>query len=273
VTVNGVPRRCREPAVAGTFYPAQPRRLASTVDRLLGEASETAAAIPPRALVVPHAGYRYSGPVAAAAYRVVRGLTCRCVVLLGPAHFVAVTGAAVPGLDGWRTPLGVVPVDGESRHAALAVADVHVDDLPHAREHSLEVQLPFLQRAVDPPPPVLPIVVDAPPGTVADLLDVVVSDPAALVVASTDLSHYLSDESARRRDARTAAAVLALDADGIGDGDACGAHALRGVLEWGRRHGLRAQQLALATSADRGGDRGRVVGYGAFAFWASAPGG
>jgi AmmeMemoRadiSam system protein B len=256
---------CRGPAVAGVFYPAEPARLAADVDALLSAgAPEHAPAGRLPALVVPHAGYRYSGQVAAAAYALARRWSPAGVVLLGPAHFVPLTGSAVPRASEWSTPLGPMPVDPAARERALTVAGVRTADEPHAPEHSLEVQLPFLQRSLAPTVPVLPVVTAAPPDEVADLLDAVVGTET-LVVGSTDLSHHLPDVEARRRDHRTLDAVLALDPDRIGPGAACGADALRGLLAWAGRTGRTPTLLSYRTSADATGDTRRVVGYAALA--------
>lgn len=259
----------RQPAAAGSFYPVDAVALAEAVDALLRHAlaqENIATRVRPlRALVVPHAGYRYSGPVAAKAYATLRRGSVDRAVLIGPAHFVRPAGCAVPQTAHWRTPLGVMPIDIGARDRALHLAGVRADDEPHAPEHALEVQLPFLQRSVAADLPVLPVAVHGPPETTADLLDAVAPDASTLVVASTDLSHYLPRAAAYERDTRTAAAVLDLRADLIDDRSACGAHALRGLLAWARRHGLSAHLLALDTSAAAGGDPTRVVGYGAFA--------
>jgi MEMO1 family protein len=257
----------RPPAVAGMFYPADPARLTATVDGLLAAAGAGMDGPRPGALLVPHAGYRYSGPVAAAAYVHLRRTVPALVVLVGPAHYVRVAGSAVPRAAEWRTPLGAVAIDPAARDAALRVAGVRADDEPHAPEHSLEVQLPFLQRVSGgDPPPVLPVVTHAAADAVADLLDAVAADPGTLVLASTDLTHHVPDAVARERDARTAEAILDLAPDRVDDRAACGAHALRGLLAWAARHGLRPSRLAQATSADTGGDPASVVGYAAFAF-------
>jgi hypothetical protein len=247
--------------VAGRFYPADPARLAAEVDALLSAAPAFPCGRLP-ALIVPHAGYRYSGPVAAMAYALARRWSPDRAVLLGPAHFVPLTGSAVPRAAQWSTPLGPVPVDAAARKRATVVPGVRAADEPHAGEHSLEVQVPFLQRALDPRLPVLPVVTAAPPEDVAGLLDAVVG-PDTLVVASTDLSHHRPDAQARRRDARTLDAVLALDPDGIGRGSACGADALRGLLTWAGRTGRAPTLMCYRTSADATGDRSRVVGYAA----------
>jgi AmmeMemoRadiSam system protein B len=253
----------RSPAVAGKFYPDGSARLAAAVDALLSAAPAPLGRLP-AALVVPHAGYRYSGRVAAAAYALTRDWSPGRAVLLGPAHAVPMVGSLVPRAEAWSTPLGRLPVDPAARERALALPGVDAADEPHAAEHSLEVQLPFLQRSFGPELPVLPVVTAAPPDDVADLLDAV-AGPDALVVVSTDLSHYLPDVEARRRDGRTLDAVLAVDPDRIGPGAACGAHALRGLLSWAARAGRTPALLSYRTSADATGDRSRVVGYAALA--------
>jgi MEMO1 family protein len=257
-------RLTRRPTAAGTFYPADPAELAHAVDELLACAEATAGGERPRAIVVPHAAYPYSGPVAATAYATLRGAPAGRVVLLGPAHFVRVEGIAAPEAETWEIPLGRLVVDDGLRAAAIA-AGVGVDDAPHAPEHAIEVQLPFLVRALAGTPSVLPLAVGGMPADeVADVLDAV-SPSADLLVVSTDLSHYLDEWSARRVDRRTADAVLARDVDAIADGAACGVRALRGIVAFARRHDLAVRLLDLRTSADTAGGSESVVGYGAFA--------
>ncbi len=255
----------RPPAAAGTFYPRSASRLAGEVDRLLKEAEPWSGARP-WGVVVPHAGYRYSGPVAASGYATVRPWveTTSRVVVLGPAHFVPLEGCAVPVSGAWRTPLGDVPVDPELRELARCAGCV-LDDGPHAPEHALEVQVPFLQRLLGSALRILPIAVGrATPGEVAGVLGSV-GRQADLVVVSTDLSHYEDLASARAHDRRTAEAILALDADAIGPWEACGAYALRGAIAFARAASMEIQLLDLRTSGDTAGDPERVVGYGAFA--------
>jgi AmmeMemoRadiSam system protein B len=259
----------RLPAVAGHFYPADPVALTRLVDRLLD-----AIEVPPgeplaQGYVVPHAGYRFSGLIAAEVYARLRRHADEIlrVVLVGPAHRVPLKGCAVPATGLWRTPLGDLPIDPVARVLAAHGRAV-TDDTPHAPEHSLEVQLPFLQRAVGDHLPVLPIVVGA--STVDDVADTIAAAVGAesagtVVLCSTDLSHFLPDNEARAVDERTAQAVLALAADRIGVRDACGVFALRGLIGWARRAGLAPQLLRLSTSADTSGDLSRVVGYPAFA--------
>jgi MEMO1 family protein len=257
--VSGV----RPPAAAGSFYPRGAAELAATVDRLLAEARPPPVPGGLRALVVPHAGYVFAGAVAAAAFATLAPeKRAFRVALLGPSHFAPLRGIAVSGADGWLTPLGTVAVDGGLRTTALAAGAV-VDDKPHARDHALEVELPFLQQRAGEELRVLPAAVGGPGHETAAVVEAL--SPDALIVVSTDLSHFHDDATARRLDRRTADAVVALDADAIRDSDACGADALRALLVHARRAGWRCAELELRTSAEACGDTGRVVGYGAFA--------
>lgn len=249
----------RPAAVAGSFYPGSKTELAGAVGRLLAAVPATPGPTP-KALVVPHAGYVYSGPIAASAYALWRGLEQPVrVVLLGPAHYVALRGLALPDADALETPLGAVRIDPLAAELGLPrAANVH------AREHSLEVQLPFLQVLLG-DFTLVPIAVGrASREEVARVLDAVWDRCHVLI--STDLSHFLSWEEAKAMDARTAGAITALDADAIDDEQACGNAPLRGFLDVAKCRGLRARQLDLRSSGDTAGDRSRVVGYGAFSF-------
>ncbi|NJC64536.1 AmmeMemoRadiSam system protein B [Planosporangium flavigriseum] len=259
----------RQPAVAGLFYPADPRALAALVDELLDSVEVPAGDVLAPAYVVPHAGYRYSGLTAAQVYARLRRHAPEVtrVVVVGPAHHTPLSGCAVSGAQQWRTPLGELPVDPYA-DALAAAGYVVVDDHPHAPEHSIEVQVPFLQRALG-EVALLPILVgetgvDEAAATIAAAIE---PDPAGTVVlCSTDLSHYLPDERAREQDWRTVRAVLDLAPERIGARDACGVFALRGLVGWARRTGLGARLLDYSTSADATGDPTRVVGYAALAF-------
>lgn len=255
--------RRRPPAVAGTFYPADPEVLAAQVDQLV----PTAATGPtPKALIVPHAGYAYSGPVAGNGYAALGTGRDRIerVVLLGPAHRVRVRGLATTSADEWVTPLGPVSIDDEARRAVLALPSVGISDHAHAEEHSLEVHLPFLQRTLG-QFSLLPLVVGhADPEDIATVLDDVWGGSETLIVVSTDLSHYQDHATASVLDRRTADAITAGDPEAIRPDDACGAHPVRGLLVAARRRGLRARLVDLRNSGDTAGPRDRVVGYGAF---------
>ena len=247
----------RAPIAAGRFYPADADELATTVDALVGTRTTDATLA---AIIAPHAGYPYSGATAGRAFRLLPDVPR--VALLGPSHFVALTGVAVSAADTWRTPLGEVRVSTRLREAALATG-ARLDETPHAADHALEVELPFLQRCCRDDLEILPLAVGrASAGEVANVIRAL----DALVVVSSDLSHYLDEASARERDGRTAEAIVTLDTDRIGDRDACGAAALRGLVEHAGRAGLTAELLDLRTSADAGSPPEQVVGYGAFAF-------
>jgi AmmeMemoRadiSam system protein B len=263
----------RPPAVAGTFYPADPGTLAGTVDRLLGSVAVPDGEPAASAYVVPHAGYRYSGRTAAHAYARLRGRALDRVVIAGPAHRVPVRGCVVPAARHWETPLGVVPVDVDGVATLVAAGLATVDDAPFVSEHSLEVQLPFLQRVCAGPFAVLPVAIGL--STVEDsgpALAAVAGRPGTVLLCSTDLSHYQPEAVARAQDAGTVRAVLDLAPGRIGARDACGGFALRALLAHARGCGLRPALLHRTTSAEASGDTGRVVGYASFAL-AAYPGG
>ena len=254
----------RSPAVAGMFYPASGHALTEMVDAMLDAANATAATRP-RALISPHAGFIYSGPTAAHAYALLRGLALRRVVLLGPVHRVPVRGLALPAAEAFATPLGVVPLDMEGMRRIEERPQVVVFDAAHQMEHSLEVQLPFLQRVLDDFALVPLAVGDASGEDVANVLEVFADDPETLIVISSDLSHYHAYAEAQRLDAATTDAILRLQTP-ISHQQACGATPINGLLTLARRRNLRAKLLDLRNSGDTAGDRDRVVGYGAFAF-------
>ncbi|MFO0756446.1 MAG: AmmeMemoRadiSam system protein B [Byssovorax sp.] len=262
----------RPAAVAGSFYPADPVELRAEVDDLLANAAPAirARATPPpnvpKALIVPHAGYVYSGPIAATAYARLgpaRGRVRR-VVLLGPAHRVHIRGLALPEADLFRTPLGDVPLDAE---ACALLSDLPRNAAAHLREHSLEVQLPFLIQVLGDFHLVPLAVGDAEPEEVAAVLDALWGGPETLIVISSDLSHYLPYALGRRVDTETADAILRLDLGPIDHEHACGATPLAGLLLVARQRGLRPEMVDLESSGDTAGDRSQVVGYGAFAFY------
>jgi AmmeMemoRadiSam system protein B len=254
----------REPAVAGLFYPAETEALEHTVAALLAAAPEEDRAA--KAIIVPHAGYPYSGPTAAFAYRLLerRRDRIRRVVLLGPAHRVYLQGMAVPSVDAFSTPLGDVPIDKDGVKKALELAGTQVSDEAHAAEHSLEVHLPFLQAVLD-DFELVPIVVGVcPAGEVEAVLDHLWGGEETLIVVSSDLSHYHAYDDARAIDANTTARIEARD-PAIDGEEACGAYALNGLLLAARARGLEVHTLDLRNSGDTAGDKRQVVGYGAYA--------
>jgi len=216
---------------------------------------------------VPHAGYVFSGPVAATAYAGLRSWRTQYtrIVLLGPAHTVAVRGLALSAADFFRTPLGMVPLDKEAA-AALDMPEVTVFDATHQLEHSLEVHLPFLQCVIDAFSLVPIIVGNVAAETVAEVIDALWGGPETLIVVSSDLSHYRSDAEARRIDHATCHAIENLDADRIDDHGACGARPISGLLIAARRRGMKVTTLDLRNSGETAGDRNRVVGYGSWIF-------
>jgi MEMO1 family protein len=254
----------REAAVAGLFYPGEAPELRARLREYLAPVPPEAAA--PKTIVVPHAGYVYSGPVAASAYSTLapaRGRVSR-VVLLGPSHRVAFRGLALSTAEYFATPLGAVELDHEAIALLSALPQVSCLDAAHAREHSLEVQIPFLQEVLGEFRLVPLAVGDASAEAVAEVLECLWNGPETLIVVSTDLSHYLEYAAAQRRDRASCAAIEALRYEDLDHSGACGCTPLAGLLCVARRRGLRVRTLDLRNSGDTAGDRERVVGYGAW---------
>jgi AmmeMemoRadiSam system protein B len=261
----------RPAAVAGMFYPQSRSRLDADVRGYLAGAVAPPGP-PPQAVIVPHAGYVYSAPIAAAAYArltPLRGVVTR-VVLLGPTHRVPVRGLAVPAVAAFTTPLGDVPLDREAIARACTLPQVVVSDAAHALEHALEVQLPFLQTVLGAFALVPFAVGQASPAEVAAVLDLLWGGPETLIVVSSDLSHYHGYAEAQRIDRATADAILGLAAD-LDHEQACGATPVNGLALCARRRGLQPTLLDLRNSGDTAGERSRVVGYASFAFTEHAP--
>ncbi len=260
--------RTRHPAVVGSFYPSDPAELGAAVDAYVSEAVSGPSQPIPKALIAPHAGYIYSGPVAGSAYAQLGELRGKIerVVLIGPAHRVAVSGLATLSAEAFRTPLGDVAVDRAAVEELLRFPQVHRLDEAHELEHSLEVHLPFLQRVLGAISLVPLVAGDATAEEVAEVLEAVWGGPETLVVISSDLSHYYDYESARDMDAATTKAIERLDPEDLGRESACGRVAIRGLLLVARRHGLSVRTLDVRNSGDTAGPRDQVVGYGAYAF-------
>ena len=255
----------RPPAVAGSFYPRNPDELRSAVEGFLSEAP--AGGPVPKAVIAPHAGYVYSGPIAGSAFRSLASAagTIQRVILIGPSHFVPIRGLALPGHPRFATPLGEVTVQPEGAQASLRLPQVRMIPEAHTREHSLEVELPFLQVLLGDFDLVPLVAGEASGNEVADVLERLWGGPETLIVISSDLSHYLPYEAAQRADRATADEILALGGP-LQSRQACGAVPVNGLLEVARRRGLVPELLDLRNSADTAGDPSRVVGYGAFAF-------
>ena len=259
--------KVRPPAVAGSFYDDDPDRLRADVAALLAKAPVAAGAAP-KALIAPHAGYIYSGEVAAAAFAALgeHVQAIERVVVIGPAHYVRLRGIAVPTVDAFATPLGRVPVDRDALAMLADVPFVKRADAPHAPEHALEVELPFLQALLR-SFTVAPLVVgEASPQETAEALRQLWGGPETLIVVSSDLSHFHDYDTAQRLDADTAAAIERGDWASLGPDDACGFLPVAGLLIEAGRRGLKARRLALRNSGDTAGARNRVVGYGAWVF-------
>jgi AmmeMemoRadiSam system protein B len=257
----------RPAAVAGSFYPGDAPALAAEVRSHLASAGAPSAALAPKAIIAPHAGYVYSGPIAGAAYARIAPIAAsvRRVVLAGPAHRVYVPGVAVPAAREFATPLGRVALDLDAIETVRGFPFAEVNDRAHALEHSLEVHLPFLQSVLGDFRLVPLVVGDAAPGEMAALFEALWGGDETLIVVSSDLSHYLPYDAAHRRDGETARAILRLDGTLVPE-DACGAAPINGLLATACARGLRGELLDLRNSGDTAGSRDRVVGYGAFAF-------
>lgn len=267
-TTNATIPNMRPAAVAGMFYPGDAGQLSGEVAGMLRAATDASTSAPvPKAIIAPHAGYIYSGPIAASVYALLSqsAHSIRRVILLGPTHRVGVDGLALPSVSHFSTPLGTIEIDQEARAMLADLPQVLVADSPHAQEHSLEVQLPFLQSVLR-NFRLIPLAVGhASAEAVAAVLERLWGGPETLIVVSSDLSHYLPYAAAQKIDGRTAARIVACDPT-IGHDEACGATPVNGLLLAARRHGLKARLIDLRNSGDTAGDRNRVVGYGGFAF-------
>ncbi|MEO8559462.1 MAG: AmmeMemoRadiSam system protein B, partial [Rhodospirillales bacterium] len=263
--VSAAPDWSKPPGVAGMFYPADAAQCAAEIKACLQ--SVKPAAVSPKVLIAPHAGYIYSGAIAASAYATVasrRGQISR-VVLLGPNHRVAVRGMALSSAANWVTPLGAIPLGRALLDRLAALPDVEVSDAPLQQEHSLEVHLPFLQQVLGQFTLAPVLVGDASPDSVARLLREAWGGPETLIVISSDLSHYHDYATAQQLDGAAAQAIEMLRPDLLKDDQACGNRALRGFMLEAQRRDLRVTALDLRNSGDTAGDKSRVVGYGSFA--------
>lgn len=254
--------RIRKTAVAGQFYPADPDQLRAMIQGFLAQADK-ASGLVPKAIIAPHAGYRFSGAIAASAYVQLSGASFRRVLLLGPAHTVRLQGIAASSADAFVSPLGTMPIDTAAVQTSLGLPQVKISDEAHAREHGLEVHLPFLQM-VSQDSLLVPLVVGVvKTADLAHLLSTLYS-PDTFIVVSSDLSHYHDYASAQRLDMATSQAIEQLRPESVQE--ACGRFPIRGLLAFAQQQGWRAQTLDLRNSGDTGGSRERVVGYGAYIF-------
>ena len=261
----------RQAAVAGSFYPADRDELTRMLAQFLAQAEQQQPpfAHAPKAMIVPHAGYIYSGPVAASAYHSLLTASERIkrVVLLGPSHRVPLRGLASCRATHYATPLGLIPLDRSSLDALEALPQVSINDEAHIPEHSLEVQLPFLQQVLD-DFVLIPLVVgEADETEVAEVLETLWGDQHTLVVISSDLSHYHDYATARQRDQHTSRAIEMLNPAAIHYDDACGRNPVNGLLHAAKHRAMHVETVDLRNSGDTAGPRDQVVGYGAYLFF------
>lgn len=259
----------RMPAVAGSFYPGYAEELNKAVELYLNDADANLAQTKPLAMIVPHAGYIYSGPIAASGYKqlIPYASEIERVVLMGPSHRVPFMGIATPTDDYFETPLGDIPIDFESISLLKNLSFVQELQAAHQQEHSLEVQLPFLQKII-PNFKLIPLVIgQANDQQVSDVIEQLWHVPNTLFVMSSDLSHYLNYESAQLSDKATCDAIEALQPQVIDYDQACGRAAIAGMLLTAKHHELQVKTLDLRNSGDTAGTKDRVVGYGCWVFY------
>lgn len=258
--------RVRPPAVAGKFYPGDANRLKRSVANFIKQAKDLEED-KPKAIIAPHAGYIYSGPIAGTAYASLApwGSEISRVILLGPSHWVMVGGLATSGVDAFATPLGKIPLDKKGREQITSLPQVVILDRAHEQEHGLEVHLPFLQHIIS-EFSVIPLVVgQASSQEVAEVLEKLWDGPSTIIVISSDLSHYQDYLAASRLDRSTSANIEAFEP--LREGQACGGKAINGLLHVAKRRGMRVRTVDLRNSGDTAGPRDRVVGYGAWLFF------
>ncbi len=260
-------KRIRLPVVAGMFYPADANELANTVQRLLDEVEPQDGPIP-KALIAPHAGYIYSGAIAASAYvqLIPAKFTIKHVILLGPSHHVPLHGLAASSATHFETPLGLIPIDTRAISQISHFPQVSINDEAHAKEHSLEVHLPFLQLILD-EFSLIPLVVgQSTPEEVNQILADLWDGPETLVVISSDLSHYHDYLVAKQLDQKTSSAIEHLDYQHINYENACGRDPVNGLLHFAKQIGMNASTIDVRSSGDTAGSHDQVVGYGAYMF-------
>ncbi len=262
-------KNVRQAAVAGFFYPGNETVLHNNIRQMLAETKPSLEH--PKLMIAPHAGYIYSGPVAASAYALLQGASEKIqrVVLLGPSHRLFFEGVAFPSHDAFSTPLGDVPLDRNLIREVMQAHEIQPNDLAHRDEHSLEVHLPFLQSVLKDFSLVPMLAGQVSPEIVAELLQEMWGGEETLIVCSTDLSHYLEYNHAQRMDQKTSEAIVSIRPEQIAHENACGGAALKGALLAARKNGLQGSLVDLRNSGDTAGDKTKVVGYGAYAFYAA----
>ena len=261
-------KNIRPPAVAGTFYPENPDTLRDVIEQNIAQTAPLSRTEIPKVLIVPHAGYIYSGPIAGSAYTLLvpyRQLINR-VVIIGPSHRVGFHGVALSNADNFKTPLGLIPIDKKSQAKLAEIAGVHIMDKAHEAEHSVEVQLPFLQYMLD-TFSIVPIVAgDASPQLIAKIIKTLWAGPETLILISSDLSHFHNYLTAQQLDRATSQAILTMDINAIDSQHACGCVGIRGLLTFTQQHPMETSILDVRNSGDTAGSKDSVVGYGAYLF-------
>lgn len=258
----------RPTAVAGLFYPALASVLAEMVDNDLAQASPSSEMHIPKALIVPHAGYIYSGPIAASAYQYLFPLShiIKRVIIIGPSHRLGFQGVALSSADYFETPLSAIPIDKAAQAKLADITGVQILDLAHAAEHSLEVQLPFLQHVLN-DFSIVPIVAgEASPELVAKVIDTLWGGSETLFIISSDLSHYHDYQTAQQLDKTTSQNIIDLNFRAVHPDDACGCVGIQGLLKFAHKHPLKPYLIDLRNSGDTAGTKKSVVGYGAYLF-------
>ena len=261
-------KNTRPTAVAGLFYPDNPDVLHDMVSQQLARAVLTPERHIPKAIIAPHAGFIYSGEIAASVYQYLKPIRqiIKHVVIIGPSHRVGFNGLALSSADYFETPLGDIPLDQESQAKLLHIDGVHVFDQAHAAEHSVEVQLPFLQQVLD-DFSIIPIVAgNASPELVAQVIETLWGGSETLIVISSDLSHFHDYQTAQQLDNATSQAIIKLDFDAIHSDNACGCIGVNGLLKFAQQHTLTPSIIDLRNSGDTAGSKDSVVGYGAYLF-------
>jgi AmmeMemoRadiSam system protein B len=256
----------RAPAVAGMFYPANPNELRAQIRGFLSDIADPTEALAPKAIIAPHAGTIYSGPIAASAYATLRKARAQIsrVVLLGPSHRVPLIGVAAPSAELFNTPLGDIPIDRAVVSDLCKLAQVTIDDEPHRREHSLEVHLPFLQESLD-AFQLVPLVVGRTPAEqVAEVINRAWGGPETLIVVSSDLSHFHAYAAAQQLDRETSELIEGLAFERLDGERACGVYPVSGLLCSARDRGLSVRTIDLRNSGDTAGSKSEVVGYGSY---------
>lgn len=259
--------KVRKAAVAGLFYPKKEKELSQMVERFISEAQ--ADDIIPKALIAPHAGYVYSGPIAGTAYAYLKKTASAYTkaVVIGPAHRLAFSGVAAPSHDYFETPLGRVLIDRETITKLESLGFVQILDAAHAEEHSLEVQIPFLQKTL-PEMSLVPLLVGRiESDRLSSLIGLLAEDQTNIIIISSDLSHFEEYSHAQALDQETSRSIESLEDKRISGEAACGVYPIRGLLQYAREAGLRVKTVDLANSGDTAGSKDSVVGYGAYVFY------